>query len=546
MNRLKQFVGIALLLAFSVGASAAPRAWLDRTQISQGDTVTLNIESDNKDTPDFTALEADFILTGQSSQTQTTISNGSISTRTLWAVALEPRSVGVLAIPAIRVGSESTEPLSLTVARAPTGQQAQGQDVFLEVQVDTLDPYVGQAVIYTLRLNYAITLLDGDLDTPQIDGADFRRIGDDVSYQRQIAGRRYQTLERRFVMSPERSGELMLTAPRFRGRTLAGLRDSIVGGARAVSAMGESLTLNVRPQPAQAAMPWFPAHALSMERSQPGSEAHVGEPVSVELRLRVDGALATQVPELNLPDVPGLRVFPDVASVSERLVDGVLHAEVSRRFALVASRAGAIQVPPVRVAWWNTAEDRPAIAEVAGFTLQVAAALDATGASAPASGVAAPLPTALADPRFDSGGAWRWQALSAALLLLWLATLALAWKRGALRTPSRTAATAAQVAGNDSEPAALERALRRALAHEDLPAVDAVLRRIAAGRPLDALLDDPAQRQAVALLHAALWGTGDRGAAREALRNAFAGGIRLRAHAPDRHSEEPLPPLYPR
>src|SRR3546814_7930682 len=73
-------------------------------------------------------------------------------------------------------------------------------------RTDTLFPYT------TLFRS----LLDGDLDTPQVDGADLRRIGDDVSYQRVIAGRRYQTLERRFVMSPERSGELTLGGPRFR------------------------------------------------------------------------------------------------------------------------------------------------------------------------------------------------------------------------------------------------------------------------------------------------------------------------------------------
>src|SRR3546814_15719966 len=103
-------------------------------------------------------------------------------------------------------------------------------------RTDTLFPYT------TLFRS----LLDGDLDTPQVDGADLRRIGDDVSYQRVIAGRRYQTLERRFVMSPERSGELTLGGPRFRGRTLAGLRDPLFGGARAISAAGESVTLTGR------------------------------------------------------------------------------------------------------------------------------------------------------------------------------------------------------------------------------------------------------------------------------------------------------------
>lgn len=531
-------VGLLLLLAFAAGTRAAPRAWLDRSQINQGDTVTLNIESETKEAPDFTVLEADFAVTGQSSQTQTTISNGSISTRTLWAVALEPRKAGLLSVPAIRVGNEATAPLPLTVAQAPVGTQAQGQDVFVEVQVDSDSPWVGQAVIYTLRLNYAITLLDGDLDTPQIDGADFRRIGDDVSYQRMIAGRRYQTLERRFVLSPERSGELTLDAPRFRGRTLAGLRDSLLGGARAISAMGESLTLAVRPQPANAVMPWFPAQAVSMERSPSDGESRVGEPLSVELRLRVQGALASQVPELSIPEVPGLRVFPDVATVNERLVDGVLHAEVSRRFALVAARAGRLVVPAVQLHWWNSVDNRPEVASVAAFTLNVAPAIDAQGAAAADADAAGAAPLPLDEPPRSAGEVSRWQSLSALLALLWLATAVLAWRRGALRLPTRTRVPVSAASDH-------ERALRRALANDDLSGVDAALRAMAGGQALDSVLAEPAQREAVALLHAALWGHGDRVAARQALRKAFANGVRVAAPASGRRSDAPLPPLYP-
>lgn len=541
MKGLQRVAGVVLLLVFAVGASAAPRAWLDRTRINEGDTVTLNIESESSDTPDFSVLESDFDIRGQSSQTQTTISNGSVSTRTLWAVALEPHRTGVLQIPAIAVGKESTLPLSLTVGAAAVGVQAQGQDVFLEVQIDTRNPYVGQAVIYTVRLNYAITLLDGDLDTPQVDGADLRRIGDDVSYQRVIAGRRYQTLERRFAMSPEHSGELTIGGPRFRGRTLAGLRDSMFGGARAISAVGESLTLTVRPQPAQAASPWLPATAVSLEMTAPASAAHVGEPVNLELHLHVEGAQAAQVPELALPEVPGLRVFPDVAKVDERVVDGVLQADVRRRFALVASHPGTLQIPAVQVPWWNVASDQGELAKASAVALVVspAPATDAgpTAVTIPDAPAAAPITPAPPQPASLRG----WQLLSATLLLLWLGTALLAWQRGALRLPPRKTVAATRPRDEDGE-----RALRRALANDDLSGIDAALRRIAAGQSLDALLDDPAQREAVALLHAALWGQGDRSVARAALRKAFAGGVKAKAKPAADETPEPLPPLYPR
>lgn len=542
MNGSRRFVGVVLLLAFAASVGATPRAWLDRARINEGDTVTLNIESESSATPDFSVLEPDFDLRGQSSQTQTTISNGSVSTRTLWAVALEPHRSGTLQIPAIPVGKESTLPLVLTVSAAAVGAQAEGQDVFLEVQVDTRSPYVGQAVIYTLRLNYAITLLDGDLDTPQVDGADFRRIGDDVSYQRVIAGRRYQTLERRFVMSPERSGELTLNGPRFRGRTLSGLRDSMLGGARAISAIGESLTLSVRPQPTQAISPWLPASAASLDMTAPATTAHVGEPVNLELHLHVEGAQAAQVPELKLPDVPGLRVFPDVAKVNERMVDGVLQADVRRRFALVASKPGTVQIPDVQVPWWNVTTDQPGFATAAGITIEVAPALASdAGGPEPVTIPDVPATTAIATAPNPPGSVRGWQLLSAALLLLWLGTAGLAWRRGALRSQPRKAPTANRPRDEDAE-----RVLRRALANDDLAGVDSALHRIAAGQSLDALLDDPEQRAAVALMRAALWGQGDRVAARAALRKAFAGGVQLTAKPVAGATPEPLPPLYPR
>src|SRR3546814_17868578 len=84
-------------------------------------------------------------------------------------------------------------------------------------------------------------------------------------------------------MSPERSGELTLGGPRFRGRTLAGLRDSLFGGARAFSAVGESLTFTVRPPPQQAASPWLPATAVRLEMTADRESIGLGTGVSARV-----------------------------------------------------------------------------------------------------------------------------------------------------------------------------------------------------------------------------------------------------------------------
>src|SRR3546814_17518487 len=81
----------------------------------------------------------------------------------LFAVALQPRREGLLTVPALDVGGQRTQPLSLTVTEAAPPARA-GSAAFIEAQIDDEDPYVQQSVGYTLRLYYDTPLVSGQLD----------------------------------------------------------------------------------------------------------------------------------------------------------------------------------------------------------------------------------------------------------------------------------------------------------------------------------------------------------------------------------------------
>lgn len=534
MSRLSRFaVGLLLLAA---QALAAPRAWVDRDRVALDETLTLNVEAEGGQAPDFEVLRNDFELLGQSSQTSTTISNGSVRTSTLWAVALQPRRVGTLRIPAFTLAGTSTAPIEITVTVAKVGADALGRDLFIEVEVDDDKPYVGQPVLYTLRLNYAITLLNGDLDAPSADGIDVRRIGDDKSYQREIAGRRYQTLERQFLLTPERSGAIDLAPPRFRGQALGAARSALFGGSRALTAMGASIHLDVRAQPAGAGSPWLPARAVRLRYLDPPLRAKVGVPLSVQLQLEVDGVSAAQISDLQLPPIAGARVFPDRAQSKEQIRDGYPSTAITRRFAIVPSAPGILHIPAITVPWWNVIDDRGEQAQAAGFTLEVGAA------ATPAPVVGSPLPTPSPDAPTLEGGARLWPALSLLFAILWLATLG--WHLHMRRARVVAAPDHALVPGAVQYDRAT---LRRALATGDLAAIDAVLMAAAAmaGHQLPDALAEPSQRAAYDALQRARWRGDDPDAARNALRVAFAKEIVWRSeggHAAATTS--PLPPLW--
>lgn len=536
----------ALLMALP--ALAQPRAWLDRDRIGAGETVTLNIETTGSGAPDYTPLQHDFVVSGHSSRSEFQIVNGRSGTRNLYAVALRPKRDGVVAIPSLPVGSEHTPPLSLTVepagARIPSRA---GDDVFIESGPDDVDPYVQQPVGWVVRLYSAAPLLSGQLIQPAPEGAALQQVGEDARYWREIAGRRYEIVERRYLLIPERSGVLTVPGARFDGRGTGGLFDDLFGDrGAALSAQAAPRVLQVQPVPADAPQPWMPLRELRLRYVATPDALQAGRAGTLTIEAVADGASAAQMPELQLPPIDGVQVFADPVQADETFRDGRPRVKLTRRFSLVPARAGTVTLPDLRIDWWDVRAGAARSAHLPSVTWSVAAADASSAASTVATPQAAPTAApASADARAHRG----WIAATLLFAVLWLLTLL--W---ALHHRHRIAAAAGR--GDGPEPASPTTGgfarhhadLRRALEAGDLGDVAEALCAMATPpvRGMDELLarlSDPAQANAVEALQRARWGGGDGILARRLLRAAFAQGPRWRAL--ESPQPPPLPPLYP-
>ncbi|WP_147652573.1 BatD family protein [Vulcaniibacterium gelatinicum] len=533
---LRLLLVLGLCAAFV--AQAQTRAWLDRERIAFGETATLNVETDQPTArPDFAPLLRDFEVGAQSTRRSVEIVNGVTRVRVLFGVALRPRREGVLGIPPLRVGTVTTEPLALTVLpdTAPAGRA--GDTVFVETEVDDLAPYVQQAVGVAVRLHAAVPLLSGQLEQPAPEGATLQRVGQDLQYSRELGGRRYDVIERRYLLFPERSGELRLPGARFSGQGAGGFFDDLFGDARrALAANAAPATLQVRPIPADAPLPWLPLHALRLRWSTLPQRARAGEAATVVVEAVADGATAAQLPELQVR-AGDAQVLAEPVQADMRFVDGRPQATLTRRFAIVPARAGTLRIEGPRIGWWNVRADRAETAGLPTLELQVL----------PGAGVPPPQPSPV------SGGGRAdavppvpelpWALIAAGFAVLWFVTLLWALRE---RTPAPARGDEAVL--STTMPTPSPAALRHALEAGDLGAIEAALCALAAPpvAGLDALqarLADPAQRAAVQALQRARWGGGDPAAARRALREAFRHGPHWQP-APRR--EAPLlPPLYP-
>ena len=542
-----QIVVLLLLATASLVASAQTRAWLDRDRIEFGETVTLNIETDNGATPEYQPLEAEFGISGHSSSRRVELTNGRMRSTTLYAIALTPRRDGVVTIPPLRVGNELTAPLSLVVApataRVPTRA---GDDVFLESEVDDATPYVQQAVGLVVRLYSAVPLVSGELDQPAPEGATLRQVGEDAQYSREIQGRRYTVIERRYLMIPERSGALQVPAATFEGRGATGFFDDFLGRSGALRARAAPRSVNVLPIPASAPQPWLPLHDLTLSYRSTPQELRVGSAATLVIEAVADGASAAQMPELQLPPIDGVQVFAEPVQADERFRDGRPEVTLTRKFSLVPTAGGRIELTGLALDWWDVRSGKARTTRLAPLQWQVTGAPAASAAGnvpAPSTPTETTAPGSV--PTTVLIGTNRgWVLATLAFAALWLATLFWGLHRKPASDSAGTPATRIAPAVGKADATVLKRALASgdfgdvadslcAMARPPARDIDEVRRR----------LDDPAQCAAIDAMQQARWGEGDGTAARMLLREAFARAPRWR-QVPTA-ANPPLPPLYP-
>ena len=550
MRRLALLFALFALCGFAAEAVAATaRAWLDRDTLQLGETVTLNVETDESASePDFGALDADFELIGRSSSSSVSIVNGRTTSTMLWAVGLRPKREGKLTIPALVVGNAKTQAIALTVGAAPVIAAANpGDDIFLEVTADPQIAYVQQQIRVTVKFFYAINLTDGAVEELALSDAVVQKLGQDRSYDAERSGRRYRVMERRYAVTGQKSGALQLPALNFRGRALSGNDPNALffGRGRAVTTRSEPVAIEIRPRPADSGTgPWLPAQSLQLQVDGGATtlQGRVGEPLTITVTTIAQGLGFEQLPELDLPAIDGAEIYPDKSLTRSRENAGWVVGERTRKFAIVPKRAGTLRVPAVSLAWWDTAGDKAATAQTADIAIEVAEAAAGTPATAaPAAGTSADVPasaTTVAEP-----GAAFWKIIALSSAALWIPTVAFLLLQR--RRPRVVAAPAAPAFSPT------RRGFEQAVAAGD-PAA-AAQRLLAWARSegfrvqhlgdLAQHLNPGAQRDAIAQLQAVLYG-GKNAALPAGIAAAFASGFARVPRAAANDDGSVLPPLW--
>ena len=540
---------LLLLLALSAGHAQAANlvASVDRSRLNSGETVELTVESSDVTQfgkPDLSPLDAQFEVSGTRQINQLTTLGGDNHATTRWIITLLPKENGNVVIPPLQVGALKTQPITLQVVEtASQNTSAELAPVFIEANLDQTSVYVQAQALLTVRVYHSVSLYDDSSLTPlQIPDARVEQLGESRTYEKVINRIRHGVIETRYALYPQHSGSVMIPAQTFSATLVESrpaqentLQGTKPGKMIHVSSAALPLTIKPKPDLYPADAPWLPARSLTLSEGWNPTPDHVqvGDSLTRSLTVQAEGLSSAQLPALPSTEVNGLRRYPDQPVMANQTSDRGLTGSREDREALVPTRAGALELPPVDVVWWNTHEDHLERTSLPARTLQVAVNPSLV-VDTPAT------PTIITAP--DDERLWLWQLSTLALACTTLLGFGLWWR--ARRQPA-----VQRAAQTGPSPRTLLDDLKRAAQANDPQATRQALDAWARQQP-ETLADMAARfvplSDALDGLNGALYSeTGQQWQGEDLWR-----AIRTLPTAQDQSTSpqepSPLPPLYPR
>jgi len=457
----------------------------DRDSVQQDEAFVLTYSAHETPAadPDFSVLEKDFDILGQSQNKQVSLSGGHYQETSEWVLSLVARQPGVRVVPPVAFGSDRSGSLTITVLAAGSPDPQQTDEVFMEVTADPGEPYVQAQSLYTVKLFSQTGFNGGELSEPAAEHVLIQRLGDDRRYTTARQGHPFEVIERRYAVFPQQSGPLTIGSLILTTRVPvrsggAGVNPFLGSRLQLKRLQSKPVTLTVKPVPRTFGNhPWLPAEQVVIQESWSGSldQLKAGEPVTRTLTLTAKAATLGMLPTLAPADIPddqdkAIRAYADQPVLNEeRLSTGVISIR-HQKIAYVPSHAGSMTVPALDIHWWNTRTHQSEVAHLPAHTLTVQGTVVTPDSSPSPAVTPPPVGLPVSAPVTETVPSL-WIGLTSFFALAWGFTLWFWWQS---RRSEQTHSTVTRPESPDAG-AALARLRRACQTHDAVAARQALL-----------------------------------------------------------------------
>ena len=347
-------------------------ATVDKTQGSIEDyfRLTLSIKNvSNASRPqDPSTKDFQIQYQGQSSQTQWI--NGKTSSQVDFKYNLIPLKAGQLSIPAVSINVEGeeyrTKPIHLKiseVSETPVDQKLAFAKQFLSLS----QAYPGQQLLYTFELYIRQGLQVSNLNFSRPDFSAFQ-VKDSTQKEsviKNIEGFLFEIYTVQLILFPHKAGKITILPATLQGQqhvdksqrdsVFKNLRNSFFGGKlQPFQLRTKALELDVLPIPTGDKPDGFYGLVgkFDVQASLSQPEIQVGESATLTIAVSGTGLAETiQKPVMNLEET--LKIYEDQPIFQSKLEGNQQIGKAIFAMALVPSKPGTIELPPVSISFFN-------------------------------------------------------------------------------------------------------------------------------------------------------------------------------------------------
>jgi len=416
------------------GALASVSASVDRSTLGLGQSLTLSIDvSKSSSEPDISILNKAFDISGTSTSSQTSIINGNMSSQKNYIVSLSPKNIGKQVIPAIKVGNDTTAPISIDVTQQSVSEQAlQKSQIFIDTKVINKPSYIGVPFVYSMKLYYSVGLTNVSMPDINITGATIQPLGKSIQYSENLKGINYQVLEQKFQITPNQSGNITIPPIRIKGATLDNdMENSFFSMSRPkpFNIASKATTISVKPIPVGIIQDqWFPAKQVTVSENQPNTsgEIKLGQPITRTITVAAIGVPYTSIPDINLVTPNNVNAYPDKTITNNSFNGNELLATKVFKVAYIPTQAGTITFPETSIKWWDITTDSLKTAIIPAKTYTILNENGKAVASAATAAIQNPSPSTtnvITKLPGVSGKKNIWFYIAIVIAVLWLITI---------------------------------------------------------------------------------------------------------------------------
>lgn len=377
---MKKILSLIALLLFTYSVFANLSATVDRTQLAEGESLSLTINLPSSSTqPDLTPLQKDFTVYGTSNSSSTRIINGHRQSSYQLQVTLMPKHLGRLSIPALQVGQQQTAPINITVSKSSAKLTAQQhRTAFLRVEIQPQQTYVNSPVVYTLKLYFSKSIQGGRLLPGQADNVTLKPFGKEKDYAANVGGKTYQVVEQHYLLTPNKAGKIVLPSVQFQGSIAEQSNNGFFGfpSSKPITLRSNKVTLNVKAKPTNiSADSWLPADrvSISSQWSPQSTQLTAGQPVTRTVTIKAVGITPDNIPDINFAVPNNVNAYPSQPTIQQTVVNGKLVSTKTYKIAYVPTAKGQVEFPQINLPWWNINTDKAETATLAAQQFSVAA-----------------------------------------------------------------------------------------------------------------------------------------------------------------------------